>query len=166
MLDFLPFREIWAVDFEYEARPGENPEPVCLVGWELRAGRKVRLWRDQFGPTAPYPTSADVLFLAYYASAEIGCHLALRWRTPARVLDLFTEFRNRTNGLPTPSGAGLYQPAETLTHRRHCPCRARRQYPIGSVYVFAMDVPVGRRQDESGSASFGINHQFRQRAPK
>src|SRR6516164_4878454 len=52
----------------------------------------------------------------------------------------------------------LYQPAETLTHRRHCPCRARRQYPIGSVYVFAMDVPVGRRQDESGSASFGIKH--------
>jgi hypothetical protein len=52
---------------------------------------------------------------------------------------------------------GLYQPAETLTHRRHCPCRARRQYPIGSVYVFAMDVPVGRRQDESGSASFGIS---------
>jgi len=51
----------------------------------------------------------------------------------------------------------LYQPAETLTHRRHCPCRARRQYPIGSVYVFAMDVPVGRRQDESGSASFGIS---------
>src|SRR6516164_8445509 len=54
----------------------------------------------------------------------------------------------------------LYQPAETLTHRRHCPCRARRQYPIGSVYVFAMDVPVGRRQDESGSASFGISPGF------
>jgi DNA polymerase I len=26
---------------------------------------------------------------------------------PARVLDLYVEFRNRTNGLPTPSGAGL-----------------------------------------------------------
>jgi hypothetical protein len=24
---------------------------------------------------------------------------------PERVLDLFAEFRNRTNGLPTPSGA-------------------------------------------------------------
>src|SRR5262249_36819169 len=50
----------------------------------------------------------------------------------------------------------LYQPAETLTHRRHRLRRARCQYPIGLPYVFAMDVPVGRRQHESGSASFGI----------
>src|SRR5262249_22241752 len=53
---------------------------------------------------------------------------------------------------------GLYQPAETLTHRRHRLRRARRQYLIGPLYVFAMDAPVGRRQDESGSASFGISH--------
>ena len=26
---------------------------------------------------------------------------------PARILDLFTEFRNHTNGLPTPAGNGL-----------------------------------------------------------
>src|SRR5215813_14040861 len=51
----------------------------------------------------------------------------------------------------------LYQPAETLTHRRHRLRRARCQYPIGPPYVFAMDVPVGRRQDESKSASFGIS---------
>jgi hypothetical protein len=51
----------------------------------------------------------------------------------------------------------LYQPAETLTHRRYRLRRARRQYLIGPPYVFAMDVPVGRRQDESGSASFGIS---------
>jgi hypothetical protein len=49
----------------------------------------------------------------------------------------------------------LYQPAETLTHRRHRLRRAR-QYPVGPRYVFALDVPVGRRQDESGSARFGI----------
>ena len=53
-----------------------------------------------------------------------------------------------------------YQPAETLTHRRHRLRRARRQYPIGPAYVFAMDVPVGRRQDASGSASFGIQRLF------
>ena len=47
------------------------------------------------------------MFLAYYASAEIGCHLALGWPVPERVLDLFTEFRNHTNGIPTVSGAGL-----------------------------------------------------------
>ena len=48
-----------------------------------------------------------MLFVAYYASAEIGCHLALSWPVPERVLDLFTEFRNQTNGIPTVSGAGL-----------------------------------------------------------
>lgn len=107
MLDALPYREIWAVDFEFNAEPGENPEPVCLVAWDLRSGRKIRLWRDQFGAAPPYATDANALFVAYYASAEIGCHLALNWPVPERVLDLFTEFRNRTNGLPTGCGAGL-----------------------------------------------------------
>jgi hypothetical protein len=47
------------------------------------------------------------------------------------------------------------QAAERVTHRRHRLRRARRQYPIGPPYVFA--IPVGRRQHESGSASFGIS---------
>jgi DNA polymerase I len=99
--------EIWAVDFEFGSEPGENPEPVCLVAWELRSGRKVRLWRDEFGRAPPYPTGPDSLFVAFYSSAEIGCHLALGWPAPERVLDLFTEFRNRTNGVPTQNGSGL-----------------------------------------------------------
>jgi hypothetical protein len=103
----LPFPEIWLVDFEYRAEPGENPDPVCLVAWELRSGRKIRLWRDQFGPVPPYSTGPDVLFVSYYAAAEISCHLALGWPVPQRTLDLFLEFRNFTNGLPTISGAGL-----------------------------------------------------------
>jgi hypothetical protein len=107
MLAKLPFRQIWAVDFEFVAKEGARPEPVCLVAWELRGGRKLRLWRDEFGPSAPYGTGPDSLLIAYYASAEIGCHLALGWPNPARILDLFTEFRCRTNGLQTPAGASL-----------------------------------------------------------
>jgi DNA polymerase-1 len=103
----LPFREVWLVDFEFCAPAGDNPEPVCLVAWELRSGRRLRLWRDEFGTAPPYPTGPDVLVVAYYASAEISCHLALGWPVPQRVLDLFTEFRNRTNGVPTGNGAGL-----------------------------------------------------------
>jgi len=106
-LAVLPFREVWAVDFEYNAKPGTNPEPVCLVAWELRSDRKVLLWRDGFSVAPPYSTVADVLSVAYYASAEIGCHLALDWPVPERVLDLFTEFRNHTNGIPPIGGAGL-----------------------------------------------------------
>jgi hypothetical protein len=41
------------------------------------------------------------------ASAEIGCHLALGWPMPERILDLYAEFRNATNGLKVPAGSGL-----------------------------------------------------------
>lgn len=101
------FREVVCVDFEFAALPGERPRPVCVVAHELRSGRCFRLWQDQLGPAPPYATGPDVLFVAYYASAELGCYRVLGWPTPARVLDLFTEFRNLTNGLPTPSGASL-----------------------------------------------------------
>lgn len=107
MLDALPFPEVWAVDFEFAAREGARPDPVCLVAWELRSGRKLRLWRNQFGPYPPYSIGTDSLFIAYYASAEVGCHLTLGWPQPVRILDLFTEFRCRTNGLQVPAGSGL-----------------------------------------------------------
>ena len=99
-MDGLPYREIWLVDFEFVATPGERQTPVCLVAKELRSDRTIRLWRDHFGPNPPYPTDASCLFVAYYASAELGCHRALNWPMPARILDLFTEFRDRLNGLP------------------------------------------------------------------
>jgi len=102
-----PYREIWLVDFEFVALPGERPDPVCLCALELRSGRLVRCWRDELGRAPPYSTGPDALFVAYFASAELGCHLALGWEQPARVLDLYVEFRNRTNGLPTASGSGL-----------------------------------------------------------
>jgi hypothetical protein len=101
------FREVVVVDFEFTATTGNRPKPVCFVAHELRSGRRFRVWRDQFGPAPPYATGPDVLFVAYYASAELGCYRALGWRMPERILDLFTEFRARTNGLDTPAGNGL-----------------------------------------------------------
>jgi hypothetical protein len=101
------FSEVWAIDFEFQSAPGERPVPVCLVGQELRTGRKLRLWCDDFGLLPPYSTKADSLLVAYYASAELGCHRALSWPMPARVLDLFIEFRCLTNGRETPAGDSL-----------------------------------------------------------
>jgi hypothetical protein len=106
-LDRWPYREIWLADFEFMAGSGERPDPVCLCARELRSGRELRLWRDELGPVPPYPTGASNLFVAYYASAELGCHLALGWPMPERILDLFTEFRCGTNGLTVPAGNGL-----------------------------------------------------------
>lgn len=102
------YPEVWAVDFEFNAPPGERPNVVCLVALELNSGRLVRRWRDELDAGPPYPVeSPNAVFLAYYASAEWGCHLALGWSLPRNVIDLYAEFRNLTNGLPVPSGNGL-----------------------------------------------------------
>lgn len=69
------FREVWLVDLEFYAPPGENPHPICLVAMEWRSGQKVRIWEDQLLALRqpPYSTGNDSLFIAYYASAELGC---------------------------------------------------------------------------------------------
>lgn len=101
------YREVVAVDFEFIATAGNRPIPVCLVAHELRSGRRFRVWQDQFGSAPPYATGQDVLFVAYYASADLGCYRVRGWPMPERILDLFTEFRARTNGLGTPAGNSL-----------------------------------------------------------
>jgi hypothetical protein len=107
ILDALPYRELWAYDFEFFAPDGERPEPVCMVAHELRSGRHLRLWQDELPVVPPFRTDAEALFVSYYASAELGCHLALGWPIPARILDLAAEFKAATNGLPLPCGSGL-----------------------------------------------------------
>lgn len=106
---FEDFHRVWILDFEFSAPAGETPEVVCLVALELYSGEKLRLWQDDIAGMceAPYPVDDKTLFVAYYASAEIGCHLALGWPLPKYVLDLFTEFRNLTNGQRLHSGSGL-----------------------------------------------------------
>jgi hypothetical protein len=103
----LPFREIWCIDFEFIAREGENPEPVCLVAKEVGTGRLIKLWQDQLGPVPPFDIADDILIVAYYAPAEIGCFLALGWPVPTRVIDLYAEFRRETNALAVAEGRGL-----------------------------------------------------------
>ncbi|GAF99817.1 unnamed protein product, partial [marine sediment metagenome] len=97
------------MDFEFSQPPGERPAVVCMVAREYGAGRTIRVWADKLAEMAspPFPIAADSLFVAYYASAELSCFLALGWPMPVRVLDLFTEFRCLTNGRPTVAGNGL-----------------------------------------------------------
>jgi DNA polymerase I len=117
VLETLPYRHIVVADFEFEfgghtsfeeaSRSGERPRPVCMVAKELRSGQTWRVWRGEFGSTPPFPIGPDALFAAYYSSAEFGCFHAWNWPKPANILDLFAEFRDRTNGLTTPAGSGL-----------------------------------------------------------
>jgi len=103
----LPYRAIWAIDFEFVADPGALPIPVCMVARDLISNRVIRLWQDELGPEPPFEIDDETLFVAYFASAEIGCFLALGWPVPTRILDLYTEFRNATNGTVLPGGRGL-----------------------------------------------------------
>ena len=108
----LPFREIWVVDTEFYpgaglangGREGDAVTPLCLVAREMRTGRVVRQWQDEFGPFPPYRLDADALIIGYMISAEFGTHIALGWGQPARALDPYIEFRHYTNDGAIKSG--------------------------------------------------------------
>jgi DNA polymerase-1 len=98
------FRTVWFVDFEFRADPGERPNPVCLVARELHSNRLVRQWLTDETPNhPPFDVGTDSLMVAYYASAELGCCLALNWPMPQNLLDLYVEFRCLTNGKTVPN---------------------------------------------------------------
>lgn len=103
------FAEAVLVDFEFHCPDGERPEPICMVARELGSGRVHRIWQDDLRrmQAPPFPIGPDSLVVAFYASAEVGCFLALGWPPPVHLLDLFAEFRCRTNGLDVPCGNGL-----------------------------------------------------------
>src|SRR5262245_2332189 len=103
------FSAVTLTDYEFSAPPGERPRPICCVARDLETGQTTRLWEEELHgrSAAPYPVDEDALVVAFFASAEIGCHLALDWPVPARVLDLYAEFRTLTNGKPTIAGNTL-----------------------------------------------------------
>jgi DNA polymerase-1 len=104
------FQEVWSCDFEFETGGGKRPLPVSFVGKEFHSGRVVRLFHDELMAGARPPidfSSRKVLYVAFSAPAELGCHRALGWPMPARTLDLYFEFRRLLSGLPKPFGSGL-----------------------------------------------------------
>jgi DNA polymerase I len=117
LLDQLPYRHIVVADTEFHfgghasfdeaKRSGERQRAVCLVAKELRSGQVWRIWRGESGSHPPFPIGPDALFLAFYSSAELGSFRDWGWPDPANILDLYAEFRARTNGLTTPAGSGL-----------------------------------------------------------
>jgi len=92
------YNEVWFVDTEFHAPPGHRPHVVCVVAAELRTGVTFRLWGDELKRNwPPYSVGPTSLFVAYYATAELECHLALGWPLPETVIDLYTEFVLQTN---------------------------------------------------------------------
>lgn len=99
-------------DFEFRPIDGieGNPiEVICGVFKNITTGKVVCLWRDELyrrsaPPLFDYP---DTMLVAYYASAELNCFKALGWARSVPVLDLYSEFRNQTNGIELPGGRSL-----------------------------------------------------------
>ena len=103
------YREVYCYDFEFYSPDGELPKPLVLVAKEVRTGRVLRFDAGRLGrlKCAPFPTGADTLSVMFFASAECQCFRALGWEQPARIVDLFVEFKNHVNGLATRDGYGL-----------------------------------------------------------
>jgi DNA polymerase-1 len=117
MLEALPFREVWAADFEFLSQEGERPIPVCETALELRTGRKVRLWGDEMGSSPPYDISKDSLTVSFSSDAELSCYLALDRPLPANVLDLRVEFLQAINFTPRqPSNGNEEVKRSSLRH--------------------------------------------------
>lgn len=94
------FRHTYYVDFEYQISNGERPKIVCMVCTEAETGQTQRYSRRELEKMdrAPFETGSDAVMVAYAAQAELGCMLALGWKLPANVIDLYAEFRIETNG--------------------------------------------------------------------
>lgn len=94
-----PPRHNVVIDFEFRADPGGNPTVWCLVAHDLESEVTRRYWRDDLitMDQAPFDCGPDTAVVAYFASAEWNCFLALDWKLPAQPVCLFAEFRRRSN---------------------------------------------------------------------
>ena len=97
------FKEIYLVDFEFHPinkHEGNRPMPVCMVVKEFVSGKTHKYWQNELQElsSCPLPVSSEVLWVAYFATAEMDCFEALGWALPVNLLDLFTEFRWLRNG--------------------------------------------------------------------
>jgi DNA polymerase I-like protein with 3'-5' exonuclease and polymerase domains len=107
MKNWTNFKEKWVVDYEFYSKPGNPPVPICYVAKNLDTDEIIKHWIKDSEVKPIYSTGNKSLFIAYYASAEIGCHLSLNFEISPYILDLFAEFRCLTNGLEPPCGNGL-----------------------------------------------------------
>jgi hypothetical protein len=83
------FREIWFIDSEFTARPGELYDVVCVCGKELRTAREFTSWRPEKGSKPPFSTGSDVLAVAFTQAEAETCR-ALGWGV-SNWLDLRVE---------------------------------------------------------------------------
>ena len=100
MNPFHIFRRIWCIDFEFQTIPrGNPPRVICMGAREVRTGERFERWVDDLqSPLIPGFDDNRDLVVAFFASAEMECFLALEEQLPRHVLCLHAEYRLLTNG--------------------------------------------------------------------
>ena len=93
---FGHFASIWCIVVAVETRPGERLEPIAIAAMDLAAAAVVQVGMPKLRGIRrpPYPTGPHTLILTVDAQLLAGCHLALGWRMPDRIIDLMVESRN------------------------------------------------------------------------
>ena len=138
---FSAFREIVVADFEFAAAPGERPAPLCLVAHELRSGRRIGVWEDQFGSAPPYATGPDVLFVAYYASRRAGLLSRARLADagahprPLRRIPRPRQWLADPRRLQAPRGAFLLRPRHASAPPKRTRCKRRSALALGAAAI-------------------------------
>lgn len=107
MKSWRDFNERWVVDYEFISGGGNRPSPICYVAQNIDTGEIIRHWITDTETKPKYSTDSKSLFIAYFASAEMGCHIPLGFPFPVYLVDLFAEFRCLTNGMRVPAGNSL-----------------------------------------------------------
>jgi DNA polymerase-1 len=107
MKSWKDFKERWVIDYEFISNSGNPQIPICYVAQNIDSKEVIHRWINGTETSPEYPVNDSSLIIAYYASAEMGCHIPLKFNFPIYLLDLFAEFRCLTNGTKVPSGNSL-----------------------------------------------------------
>ena len=105
MTDKLPFDNVILCDteFEFGGVDGNPLRPVCAVFKTSPLARSGDYGAASSAPPRPTQPDRKLCSSPTTPARRSGFFRAAGWPTPARILDLFTEFRNFTNGLPVES---------------------------------------------------------------
>jgi len=77
----LPFARVILEDFEFIPIPGERPDVVCMVFYDLSTGQTSRLWRDQLNDQLPYHGGSNTLVVSFVSMPKepVIYHLVSRY---------------------------------------------------------------------------------------
>jgi hypothetical protein len=71
----------------------------CAPGGSIACGWRITLRKPH------RIRSGEILFVAYFASAQINCYRVRDWPIPQRILDPYVEFSRADGGTPTIAAA-------------------------------------------------------------